>query len=112
MYCVECAEFNLCGDFMDLRDRLRMLRERTGMDQTEFCSVVEKSGFFITLRQYRKIESGKAKVSLNELAAIVRTLGVSADALLLCDDSKLPPQIIGRKERRLVERRLGGSSVD
>ncbi len=90
---------------MSYHARLKELRERTGFNQTEFCSNARAKGFFITVRRYRQIEAGKAKLSLSEFATIVGALGVSADALIYCDDpGVIADTIVGQKDRRLVAR--------
>lgn len=85
---------------MELHSRLRMLRERTGMNQQEFCNSASKKGIFITVREYRAMEKGKCRVTLSLVQRVVMALGISADAWLLFDDSKLPPPVMGGSERR------------
>ncbi len=90
---------------MSYHARLKELRERTGFNQTEFCNNASSKGFFITVRRYRQIEAGKAKLSFNEFATIVGALGVSADALIYSDHTGIiAPTISGKKDRRLVAR--------
>ena len=90
---------------MSYHARLKELREKTGFNQADFCKNANSKGFFITVRRYRQIEAGKAKLSLNEFATIVKALGVSADALIHCDAvGEIAPTIMGKKDRRSVAR--------
>ena len=89
---------------ISIADRLKELRERMGLNQTEFCKQAAARGLNISVRRYRQIESGKAKVSLNEVGTIISALGVGASTLLFNVDAELPKAIIGKKERRAVAR--------
>lgn len=89
---------------MSVHERLKFLRERMGLNQTEFCKQAEAMGLALKVIRYRKIESGKAKVSLAEVAMIISALGVGASTLLFDAEGVLPKPIIGKKERRAVPR--------
>lgn len=72
---------------MDYRQRLRGLREDHDLSQAEVGKIIQKSQ-----QGYSHIENGRAELKLEDLAALCRFYGVSADYVVGLIQEPLPPQ--------------------
>ncbi len=86
-----------------LHKRLQQLRKEKGLNQIEFCRKAKKKELIVDVRRYRLIESGKTKVSLNEIATIVKALGISANELFgSYDDSSSPVNVDCNSTKKIL----------
>ena len=73
---------------MDYRERLRAVREDRDFTQAEIGKVLNKSQ-----QGYSHIESGRAELKIDDLKALCRFYGVSADYLIgLSNEMSKPPK--------------------
>ena len=67
---------------MDYRERMRAIREDRDLNQTQVGKVIHKSQ-----QGYSHIETGRAEMKIDDLIALCKFYGVSADYLIgLTDD--------------------------
>ena len=66
---------------IDLKDRLRVLRESRGYKtQKQFCSHAKKYGYVIDVVRYGRIERGEVKPNIEEIWTICKAMEITADA--------------------------------
>lgn len=73
-----------------LGERIRLLREATGLTQAECAARLTAEGAGVNQAFISQVERGEKSVSLETLVALARLLEVSADYLLGLDDDPTP----------------------
>ncbi len=72
---------------MDYRTRLKNLREDNDLTQSQIGEVINKSQ-----QGYNHIETGRAELKIEDLAALCKFYNVSSDYIIGLTDEKKPYQ--------------------